>query len=171
MRSLVKKIALPVVLASVVCTGVVLAQRPEVKTNQGHILPVMAQATFPNGAQRTVMIVGCDACAAFGKGDTFAVHGENPEGVDEAIWIDTIAHIEDTTDESEVFVLKNGVRRRLKCPVNFKVANEDGGAMDLRVAKVKSIEFIRAPRRDLDGNAMFDNWRYSPFTGERLPAQ
>jgi hypothetical protein len=38
-------------------------------------------------------------------------------------------------------------------------------------AKLRSIEFVRAPHQDKLGNAMFPNWRYSPFTGERLPLE
>ena len=51
----------------------------------------------------------------------------------------------------------------------FRVHRPDGGRDSFKLTSVTSIRFIPAPRKDREGNAMLDEWKYSPFTGEQLP--
>jgi hypothetical protein len=48
------------------------------------------------------------------------------------------------------------------------IMNQDEGHERIDMRKLKSVEFLPAPKKDKAGNGMFDTWRYSPFTGERL---
>jgi len=57
---------------------------------------------------------------------------------------------------------------RFVCDVIF-VRNEDDGVEKIELRKVETVEFIAPLRQDKAGNAMFGPWRYSPFTGEKLP--
>jgi hypothetical protein len=49
------------------------------------------------------------------------------------------------------------------------IGNGDDSTETLDMRDLKSIVFLPRPRKDKLANAMLDTWRYSPFTGERLP--
>jgi len=49
--------------------------------------------------------------------------------------------------------------------------NADESIEDINLKKVSAVKFLYTPRRDHAGYAMFDNWRYSPYTGEELPEE
>jgi hypothetical protein len=36
------------------------------------------------------------------------------------------------------------------------------------LARIKQLRFVSAARADRLNNPMFDHWRFSPYTGERL---
>jgi hypothetical protein len=48
------------------------------------------------------------------------------------------------------------------------IVNQDEGQERIDMRQLKSVEFLPAPRKDKMGNTMFEIWRYSPFTGEKL---
>ena len=78
-----------------------------------------------------------------------------------------------TTDTEGVFLFKTGSERQLKlhyaniCPL--RVASPDGGTESVDLRKIKRIDFMEPARKDALGKAMFDEWRFSPWTGEKLP--
>lgn len=150
----------------------VYAQRPAVEKLEGHVIPVMAQITFPDKSTKTVMITGFSA-----GGYSHIVKGKDAKGTDTKLWLDTIAAIEetteDTTEQSALFILKDGKRVRLKnegSRYSFNIAKDNGGTGKIEVAEVQSVKFLKPARKDGNNNAMFDDWQYSPFTGEKLPA-
>lgn len=153
--------------------------RIKVEMQAGHVSPNIAKITYPSGATRNVTILGVGK--AYDDGYTthaLVLRDEAESKV--TIWIDTIRHIRNANDESALFVLKNGTERRLWFTHAFgnypdtllkvlMVANDDGGQEKINISRLTSVEFVAAPRRDKANNAMFEQWLYSPFTGERLP--
>jgi hypothetical protein len=112
-----------------------------------------------------------------------------------SVWLDSIAKIEGTSNlrtlgDEFVITLKNGSsvnvmftefsnfgggvcegeakRPEFTCNHMF-VRNMDDGMEKIDLGKVKRVEFLGAARKDKAGNAMYEPWRYSPFTGERIP--
>ena len=158
-------IALVVAIGVTFMVNAVLAQRSTVEKSDGHRMPVTARVVFPNGTERKILIDTFEA----GSLGRFQIHGEDPEGIDRHLWNDTIAAFEDTTADSARLILKDGSKVRLKMPFSLTYSNPDGGKAELRLAKVKSLKFLDLPRKDKEGHAMFDHWKYSPNTGEELP--
>jgi hypothetical protein len=167
----------------------VIAQQPKVEEKDGHLSPVMVKIVFLNDSSRTMMLrgIGTDA------GNNFLTHqfGVQTDGgaSKRTIWLDSIATIEGTgtmrTRGSEFTVtLKDGKKISAifaghDCSTNMGAPeydcrtlfthNEDDGDQKIDLQKVKSVQFLGPARKDKAGNAMFDTWRYSPFTGEKLP--
>ena len=50
----------------------------------------------------------------------------------------------------------------------FKFVNADDSNGFVNFAQCKTIEFLKPARKDKKANAMFDHWKYSPYTGEKL---
>jgi hypothetical protein len=169
-RFRITTLALVAVMAAAGITFIVrfaLAQgRPEVTRLNGHIMPLMARVVFPNGNTRSLMVVTFMG----GSLGPHQIHGLDPDGIDTTIWLDTVDTIEDTTQEYTRFTLKDGTKLRLKKAGRFsmKTANSDGGTGAVELTEVKSLTFLHSARRDKEGHAMFDDWHYSPYTGEEL---
>ncbi len=72
------------------------------------------------------------------------------------LWLDTISSIKNPDGGGVTAAFKNGSERHL-------VWHGEG---DIR--KFKKIEFLKPARRGGQGSAMFDDWKYSPLTGEEL---
>jgi hypothetical protein len=163
---------------------------PKVVEQDGHLSPVMVKITFLNGTSRTVMLRG------FGYDSTIHSHQFVVRTDDGAsarrLWIDSIAALKGTgamrTRSSEfTVVLKDGIEvsaqlagsdceREINpsdspdfdCSLPFLYNNDDSDQkVDLK--KLKTVEFLAPVRKDKTGKAMFDTWRYSPYTGEKLP--
>jgi len=151
----------------------VLADQPKVTTSEGHVSPLQAKVTFPDGKTQIYMITGFYPNDQL-QYDRYAYFGKNPSGGVVSIWLDTIKTIIPNND-GVLVVLKNGNERQLgwsypiyNWPPTFSAANDDARTETINVNGIKSIEFLNQPRKDGDGNAMFPNWHYSPFTGEKL---
>jgi hypothetical protein len=180
------------VLGALLCFPFVLdAQQLKVVEEDGHLSPLMVKIVFLNDASRTVMLRGIGMEA----GNSFTTHSisvKTDGGASERrIWLDSIGSIQGTgamrTRGSEfTVILKDGKKVAAQftgtgcrgdispdvpthdCRV-LCTQNEDGGDQKIDLQKVKSVEFMAAARKDKAGNAMFDTWRYSPYTGEKLP--
>jgi hypothetical protein len=171
----------PAIFILTALSGIAFGQKPTITKKEGHLSPLIVKVTFLSGESRTLMLQGVGWFG--GIGDTHAIRGIGEGNSLVSIWLDTIAAIKDTNADDALFILKSGTERRLSFVDNnsvqsglkdyyirnFYVANQDGGTERLDLAQVKSVEFAATARRDKDGNAMFDQWRYSPFTGEKLP--
>ena len=145
--------------------GAVLAQHPKVTLDNGHISPVKARVTYGDGKTQDGLIV------SHMWGGTHKYEGANASGGTVDLWMDSLSSIKDPDDDGVTVTLKNGTERHLGWhggTQTLKISNEDGGTEDIDVHKVKKIDFLKPPRKDKLGNAMFDNWKYSPFTGEKL---
>ena len=179
-------------VAALTCLpGLTFAQQPKVEEQQGHLSPVTVKITFVDGTSRTVMLRGVGRASS----NSFHTHtiGVQTDGgaSKRRIWLDTIAAIDGTsgmrTRSSEfTIVLKDGSKVAAMftgsncedeidpkypdydCRTLF-TQNQDDGVQKIDLQKVKSVEFVGPARKDKAGNAMFELWKYSPFTGEKLP--
>ncbi|MCC6392483.1 MAG: hypothetical protein IT167_17920 [Bryobacterales bacterium] len=166
-------------------------QAPKVVEQSGHLSPVMVKVTFLNDASRNVMLrgFGIEANNSFGT-HQYVVRADGGAST-RRIWTDSIAVIKGTgsmrTRNSEfTIVLKNGTEVPVQftgmncageldqstpawdCRVMFTY-NDDDGDQKIDLMKVKTVEFLGPARKDKLGCAMFDTWKYSPYTGEKLP--
>jgi hypothetical protein len=155
---------------------VAFAQKIIVETVQGHISPLMATITYPDGEKRTVMVVGIGYGSNSYK--THQLQGIGKANAEVTLWLDNIAVIRDTTDVSAIFVLKDGTERELDYYVNgssvyhfLYIANQDDSTEVIDLQRLQSVEFLTPARKDQEDNAMFAHWEYSPYTGEKLPEE
>jgi hypothetical protein len=165
-------------VTSLLLVGVAFAQKIKVKTEEGHISPLIAKITYPDGENRTVMARGIGHHSSY-----FLTHqfkGIGKAGANVTLWLDNIATIKDTTDRAAVFVMKDGKQRELEYgnlgysegPSRFLyIGNEDDGGEVIDLQKLKSVDFLKPARKDKEDNVMFPNWKYSPYTGEMLPKE
>jgi hypothetical protein len=186
----------PLVLAFVALGSVVsLAQVLKVSEQNGHVSPVRARITFQNDVSREVVI---SAIGFAGFGDSLYTHTffikTDGGASNRTLWIDSIAAIKDletirTTRSEFSVVLKSGSQvsamfvgappgsncNEGKEPTDptrvcssLVISNQDEGREVIDIRKLKAIEFLPVAKKDKAGNMMFDTWRYSPFTGEKL---
>jgi hypothetical protein len=161
----------------------------------GHLSPVAIRVTYSNDQTRNLMLVGIGSSLR----DNYLTHQlivrADGGASQRMLWFDAIASIRGastlrTLGDEFTITMKDGKQfpamftrffdlgtgactgeatdERFACNV-LVVRNEDDGIEKLDLRKVKQVDFLAPPRRDKAGNAMFDPWRYSPFTGERLP--
>jgi len=174
------------------------AQNKDVKVSEmsGHISPVTIKVTYLNKQTRTVMLAGIGSTGRdVYLTHQLVVRGDGGAS-NRSLWLDSIAAIHGTStlkslDGPFTIVLKNGNQfpatftafhdvaasgacngeptdERFTCNILF-VRNDDDGMEKIDLRKVEDVEFLAPVRRDKTGYAMFDVWRYSPFTGEKLP--
>lgn len=170
----------------------VTAQHTKILESNGHLSPVMVKITFLDDLTRIVMLQGIGH-----SHDRFLTHAfvvKTDESVTmRRIWLDTIATIQGTgalrSRQSEFTIaLKDGTRvaarftggsgpcnrdldpnsEHLDCRFLY-AESEDHSQQTIDLRKVKSVDFLEPARRDREKNALFPTWRYSPFTGEKLP--
>ena len=157
------------------------AQRPKVTKQEDHYSPVLAEVTMPEGKVRQMMVTG--AAYGFQPASLYPTNTNEYShvfvGYSEAgavkVWLDTIAEIKDTLNAEATIVLKDGTERTLgygnasdQGNNVLLIARTDGGTESIRLPSVKKVRFLKPARKDKRGNAMFDHWQYSPYTGEKL---
>jgi len=154
---------------AVICFAAALAQEPQVQKNSGHLSPLRVKITFTNGETETGLFTNSSWTGY--TSDAFHFFGNSFSGSRMTIWYDTIASISEINDKDVLVTFKNGDKRRLvREYFSLELTGPGGSKENIDGAKLRSIEFLRKPQQDKLSNAMFPNWRYSPFTGERLPA-
>jgi hypothetical protein len=152
------------------CAAAVGADRLKVEKEDGHLSPVLAEITFRDNSKRKVMVYGMGGNPAKGQG--YYRHlwrATSKEGTDVRLWLDAMAVIKGINDEGAVVVLKDRTER----PVNhghqvLHFVNPDDSREYACLANVKEVRFLKPARKDGLGRAMFDDWLYSPYTGEKL---
>lgn len=145
------------------------AQRPQVRNIEGHLSPLMAKVTLYSGATRDVLVIGRGSPNNIR--DTHRFSGDSESGAVD-IWFDTVVAIKNTGKDEVTLVLKNGNERILNMSNArnaLAIVNSDDSTETIELSQVKKVEFLKPARKDKSGNAMFDNWQFSPFTGEKLP--
>jgi len=169
------------------------AQQPKVVEESGHLSPVLVKIVFLNDTSRTVMLRGiCSAPGLVGSIPTHSLTVRTDGGASErSIWLDSIAAIEGTgtmrTRGSDfTVVMKDGKKVAAQftgfaCKGQISLDspeydcrtlytyNDDDGNQTIDLQKVKSVQFLGPARKDKVGNALFETWPYSPFTGEKVP--
>lgn len=183
------------VLSSLCAAASLFAQSNNLKVTEekGHLSPVAIRVTLLNGQTRGLTLIGVGANRDSYLTHVFVVRTDGGAS-QRSLWLDSIAAIHGTaslrrtSDEFTVF-LKSGTQvaasftawhdvgacngepgndDRFHCNILW-VRNEDDSVEKIDLRKISQVEFFGAARKDKAGNAMFDLWRYSPFTGERLP--
>jgi hypothetical protein len=106
----------------------------------GPVTPLTAKLTSLNGASRAIVLdgVGCSVSMC----SRIVIKGKAEDGSLVEIPLAKIASIKD----SDVFVTKDGVERRLSLVKDFRVlyfTDPDGGTGKVDLSKIKSIEFGR----------------------------
>ena len=118
-----------------------------------------------------VMVVSCNV--AFEGNFSHVVRGKGYGDAKTTLWLDTIAKIKDTSDKEALFTLKNDKEVTLEWGAGnepeFVLSGEGQENETLKFRNFKSVEFLKPARKDKKENAMFDHWKYSPYTGEKLP--
>jgi hypothetical protein len=160
-------------LATAIVLGVTAlspADPPKVEQRSDHWMPLLVEITEkdPKRKPAKVMLVRVM------RGNGYVPHvirltdGEKQVSVS----LDTIREIKDIDDKRLTIVFKSGAKREFAYDEEESLSyyDEDTDATgSVPLGKVKSVRFLTVPRKDREGNAMFDHWRYSPFTGEELP--
>ena len=168
-------------------------QQIKVKEDRGHISPVNARLTFRNDKTRDVVI---SAIGGHGFLDDFLTHVivVRTEGgaSKRTLWIDQLKAIRGLSERPRdefIIELKDGTAidatfgensggEQCKSGQELQnadracslliITNTDESTEQINMMSLKSVEFLPPARRDKAGNFMFDTWRYSPFTGEKL---
>ena len=133
---------------------------------------------MPDGEVRQVMVTGAAWVGSFNLRAHDYSHvfiGYSQVGR-VTLWLDTIAEFKDTLAGEATIGLKDGTEQTLSYGDASGEGNNvliaaraDGGSEVVFLGSVKKVKFLKPARKDKQGNAMFDHWRYSPFTGEKLP--
>ena len=151
------------------CLAGALAQEPQVQKNSGHVSPLQVRLTFLNGETEKGLLTN-SVWTNFTY-DAFHFYGNSFSGSRLTIWYDTIASVKEINDKDVLVIFKNGDKRRLvREYFSLELTGPGGAKEDINGTKLRSIEFLRPAHQDRLNNAMFPTWRFSPFTGERLPA-
>lgn len=165
-------------------------QAPKIVEQSGHLAPVMVKVTFKNGKARNVMLRG------FGNkpSTSFMTHQfvvlTDGGASTRRFWTDAMAAIKGTgemrTRNSDfAIVLKNGEEvaaqfTGMNCQGEIRqespdwdcrtmyTYNEDDGDQKIDLMQVSHVEFLGTPKKDKAGYGMFETWKYSPYTGEKL---
>ena len=187
------------IAAWTICAAVCAhAQNKNLKVAEmnGHTSPVAIKVTYPNNRSRNLMLVGIGSSIRdLYLTHQLVVRADGGASL-RSLWLDTIAAIHGTstmrTLGAEFTInLKDGKQiaamfsafhdvaatgscngepsdEGFTCNILY-VHNEDDSTEKIDLRKVQDVEFLAPARRDKSGNAMFDLWHYSPFTGEKLP--
>ena len=103
---------------------------------------------------------------------THAVELTGDANAEVSVWVDTIAKIDEIDDKRLRITSADGEQRDYRHGgKGLRVYNPDDSTEVIWLRHLKSVRFLDPPRKDKEGNAMFNHWRFSPFTGERLPVQ
>jgi len=156
-------------------TGVAAAQQPRPEKKNGHSsVPSVTVAFRTAGTpERKGLLFGT---SYFADGDHYSpfvfryADTGTPEG---AAWTDTIATLKEGSEKGVTIVFKDGKSRAVQYGKEghrfLLIYTPEGGHEVIDLAAVQEVRFGKSARTDKDGNAMFDHWKFSPFTGEKLP--
>jgi hypothetical protein len=153
-----------------ICLTGVRADEPHLQKSEGHVSPLRVKLTFEGGATETGLLTNA-VWSGLGS-DVFHFYGDSLAGGHLKLWMDTISSIEEMNEKGALVLFKNGEKRRI-VPGIFvlELTGSEGSKESVERPKLRSIKFMQPPHQDKLHNAMYPNWRYSPFTGERLPLE
>ncbi len=166
------RISMLALLTLLVASGVTLiikaalADGLEVIKEQGHLAPVKIEVTYNSGAKKTGLLLHSENSSA--NKSQVAVSRNKKGGGEILVYHDTLTAIKEITGETGLYVFKNGTEERIDLSPNFWVVTENDAREKLDWTKVKSVKYIAPARKDDEGNAMFDHWKYSPYTGKKI---
>jgi hypothetical protein len=148
---------------------------PKPGKKNGHSAVLSLTVTFRSAgvSDRKGLLVGS---SHYKDGDLYSpfrfAYTESGRTTAEAWW-DTIAFIKETSEEGATIVFKNGASRAVRFGKDghryLLLHTPEGGREVIDLEGVKEVRVGRPARKDADGNGMFEHWKFSPFTGEKLP--
>lgn len=150
------------------------ADPPQVTSEKNHWSPLLAEITFKDAKLKPARVMVCST--QLGSG--YSTHMYFLTGAGDTkvrVWLDTIRTIKDIDDHRLTIVFKDGQERAYRHSGADRggdvlvVYHDNDSREKIPVMKLKEVSFLRTPRMDREKQAMFDHWRYSPFTGEKLP--
>lgn len=150
-----------------------VAEPPKPKKAEGHWSVLSVTVTFKDEQkERKGLLVGT---TDYKDSVYYSPHafkftdGEKAEG---SAWLDTLESIGETSEKGARLVFKDGTNREVQFGKEgsrcIMLATPADGREVIDLDTVKEVKFGAAARKDADGNAMFDHWLFSPFTGEKL---
>jgi hypothetical protein len=147
----------------------VRADPPKVERVDNHVSPLVVKLTFLDKKVKPVEVM----VYGVGKGSWYTKHRYELTGDGDTkvwVWLDTIREIKEIDDKRLTVVFKDGEERQFRHQGDgLQVYQPNDSTEWVPLVKLKQVHFLRAPRMDKEKQAMFDHWRYSPFTGEKLP--
>jgi hypothetical protein len=154
--------------------GLGLADPPQLASQKNHWSPLLTEITFKDAKLKPVSAM----VSSVWLGGGYSTHSYVLTGAGDTkvrVWLDTIGAIKDIDDHRLTIVFKDGTQREFRHSGDYlggdllAVYHANDSTEKIPLVKLKEVRFLRPPRMDRDKQAMFDHWRYSPFTGERLP--
>ncbi|MCI0683036.1 MAG: hypothetical protein L0Y71_13120 [Gemmataceae bacterium] len=166
--------ALLAVVVAALVVGLAPADPPKVESEKNHWSPLLAEITFKDRKVKPaqVMICGIQLGATY-YSHAYVLTGDGDGKV--RVWLDTIGAINNIDDRRLTVVFKDGRKRDFRHSGDFiggdllRVYHPNDATEKIPLVKLQEVRFLRTPRMDREKQAMFDHWRYSPFTGEKLP--
>lgn len=143
------------------------AQGVEVTKEKGHVAPVKIEVNFTSGAKKTGLLLHNYSGTA--NQSNVVVERKRKGGGQIVIYHDTLSTIKDISGEYGLYVFKDGTEERIDLSPNFWLVTPNDARENLDWKKIESVKYLEPPLQDKDGNAMFAHWKYSPYTGEKLP--
>lgn len=163
-------------LAVLLIGSAAAADKPKAKKEDGHdsALSVTIEFREKGAKARGGILVGTTYDKSPGFYSPFQFAYADTGTTAATLWLDTIQTMSDTSETGLTVTMKDGKKRSVKFGEKghryLILALPDGGQEVIALDEVKAVQFLRPARKDADGNAMFDHWTFSPFTGEKLPA-
>jgi hypothetical protein len=153
-------------------TLVAWADPPKVERKDNHLSPLMAELTFRDEKVKPVKVmvygVKTGTASVYYTKHHYELTGDGDTRV--KVWLDTIREIKEIDDKRLTVVFKDGAERQFRHGrEQLLLYHPDDSTEEVPLVKLREVKFLKAPRQDKEKQAMFGHWRYSPFTGEKLP--
>jgi hypothetical protein len=157
-------------VAALVAGAKVSGEPPRVTQEKGHSVPLMAEWAFAEADVPAAK--GMVSGILLGNKVEYSRHAwplTGAGGTSALVWLDTIAEVKGIGARQLTVVFKGGEERTFRHDGgSFMIHHANDSKENVPFVKLKQIKFLHAPRKDKEGRAMFDEWRYSPYTGEKL---
>ena len=128
-------------------SGTLKTSQPNQQPAETHASGLMARVILPDGANRTVTLDGFGCSAAICS--RVFVQAKANKGSTATIWIDGLAAIRDITQDSALFVMKDGTQERLSLITDFRVlytAGVNAKRQKLDLSKIQSLEILTSSK-------------------------
>ena len=117
------------------------------RSSPSHLTRLSVKITAKDGRTRIIKLEGVGCTASICSRTMMKAKAE--QDVLAKLWLDGITAIRDTTDHDALFVMRDGVQKRLALVKDFRVlylAAESGHSEKIDIDALKSIEFLPSTR-------------------------
>jgi hypothetical protein len=155
-------------------TNSTFAEPPKVERKNDHVMPVYVEITEKDPKVKPLKVLltmVSEDIWIHGDGFQMKVYDGSKSVL---VWIDSIKEINQIDSKKLCIIFQNGEERDFSYDertqlVYFNQLLDTKGEVLLKNCKsVKFLKTPKSPRADKDGHAMANDWRYSPYTGEKL---